>query len=417
MSKQNQMSKFFVYKIFVFVFIFSSAFSPVLSGRVFAQWVVYDPANFAVNSVTSANSVFQTTKEGGLDGLAWIIVNLIVERMTATTVNWINSGFNGKPAYISNPEGYFGDLADNIAGQYIFENPNLNFLCSPISAKIRLALAQNYIQDRQWQCTLTQVGRNMEDFMNDFGNGGWENFFELTQRPQNNPIGAYIQAKGELDIQIANKTLLKQKELDYGSGFLSFKTCKRWGSVVSPGQSSGLGGGTGDYVDPETGVPMNTLPDSPQDPSGAQRVCLEEEISTPGSVIQENLNNVLNIGNDKLAVADEINEIVSALLNQMVSQVVGGIGKGLRGLSSGSSSQKSFADQVLERNANSPITASYFCMDDPSAPGYNPNVCQNPLTPNIDILNQPPPETPEPPSGLVYPPSSGIQTPPFNNTP
>lgn len=307
-------------KIITVVLIITFVFSPVFAQKAEAQWVVFDPANFA-------NTLSNMVKDYGLDALAWQIANMIIERMTAATVNWINSGFEGRPAYVTDPETYFKDLGDQIAGQYIFSNPNLNFLCGPINARIRLALTRNYIQDRQWQCTLTDVMGNMEDFMGDFERGGWDKFFEMTQKPQNNPLGAYLQAENELNLQIATRQGTKKAELDWGNGFMSYQRCNQWS--VPPPPPAGY-----------TGPPL-------------QPVCINSETVTPGSVIQDQLNKQLGSGSDKLVVADEINEIVSALLNQLISRVVGGIGNGLRGMSSpGAGSSGTFTDQ-LNTGANS----------------------------------------------------------------
>ena len=218
--------KKFSKKIVVYVLVIAFVFSPILATPVQAQWI----------------DISQAAKEYRLDSIGWMIANTIVQRITASTVNWINSGFNGKPAYVTDPEAYFQDMGDKIAGQYIFSNPNLNFLCGPISAKIRLALTSNYLQEKQWQCTLTQVGKNMDDFMNNFENGGWDNFFELTQRQQNNPIGAYLQAENMINQKISSKVNTKLNELNQGKGFMSYEKCEVWGDMPPPppaGQSPG----------------------------------------------------------------------------------------------------------------------------------------------------------------------------------
>lgn len=349
--------------------VFVLGFSPLAAQKANAQWVVADPALIAIQGSS-------LSKDFGLDSVAWIIANLVIERMSAATVNWINSGFKGTPAYVTDPTKYYSDLGNKIAGQYIFSNPNLNFLCGPISARVRLALAQNYINDnRIWQCKLTDAYGNMQDFLNDFDKGGWEKFFTMTQNPTQNPIGAYVLAQSELSAEIATRQGQKKEELSWGNGFLSFKNCARWEPVP---QQTGLGTIVGDTVDPITGIPQDTLPadtrsalersltvDTPDGPlslgNGSGQKCAEERIDTPGSVIQKKLNDVLNIGNDKLAVADEINEIVSALLNQLVSQVVGGIGRGLRGLSSPSvqNNNQAFTSQLVDRKPGDQVV-DYF---------------------------------------------------------
>jgi len=294
------------------------------------------------SGTTAGNTTVTTVKETAGDSIAWLVANTILERMTASTVNWINSGFEGSPAYVTDPGSYFTNIGDQLAGQYIFSNPDLNFLCGPISAKIRLALTKSYLNEPNFQCTLTDAFGDMEDFMGDFNKGGWDKFFQMTQKQQNNPLGAFLQAESQLNAQIASRQGIAKDELNWGSGFMSQKVCdSRLPDTVVPEEDWGDG----------TGVPAYTVPGG----------CApgHESTQTPGSVIQDQLNKALGAGTDKLKVADEINEIISALLNQLVSQVVGGVGSGLRGLSDPSpTNQTPTTRQLLQNYTNS--TTDYF---------------------------------------------------------
>jgi hypothetical protein len=326
-------------KIVVLFLVFTFVFSPVFAIPAQAQWVVWDPGNFVPNSVTAVNTtvvagaqVANTTKEYGLDAVFNILAKLIIQRMAASTVKWINSGFKGSPAFVTDPEAYFQNIGDQVAGQFIFNNPDLNFLCGPISAKIKLALANNYAgnNQQQWKCTLTQVGKNMDNFMSSFDNGGWDSFFQVSQKQQNNPIGAYLQAEGSLAQQIATKTGLKKDDLTQGKGFMSYQECTEY---------------------------------KPADPNCAncssEPVCVKEKTLTPGSVVADQLNKTLGAGTDALVTADEMNEIVSALLTQLMSQVMGGIG-GLLGAST--PSLTSGGQTLTSQMANISIasTTDYF---------------------------------------------------------
>lgn len=369
---KNKFNSKISYLIIFVILIFS--FSPVFAKPVHAQWVVWDPGNFVPNThtaiftgITAAASIdtaINTTaviaKEFGLDAVAWTILNLIIERMSASTVQWINSGFKGSPAFITDPESYFQDLGDKVAGQFIFNNPNLNFLCGSMSAKIKIALSNTYgSNDRRWQCKLTTVAGNMDNFMNDFERGGWDKFFVMTQDSTQNPVGAYIQAEGQLFQKIANKTDQKNKELSWGKGFFSFKDCAQYDSGAA-GQTETTQAGTiltgidengNEVYNDETTT--RKLPDTPPK-------CIKEKINTPGSVISDQLNKTLGLGGDKLVAADELNEIVSALLNQLISHVIGGIGRGLRGLSNPdpANNNRTFTNQLDSEVATS--TADYF---------------------------------------------------------
>ena len=380
------MSKNWINKLVCSTLVFCFLFSPVFSSRANAQWVVWDPGNFVPNSMTavstsisaSANVSNDVVKEYGLDGVFFALANLIIQRISASTVNWINSGFKGSPAYVVDPGAYFKDIGDKVAGQFIYSNPNLNFLCSPISMRIKLALAQNYSQQNiNWQCSLTDVYGNMEDFINDFERGGWTKFFQLTQERQNNPIGAYLQAEGELARRVAAAVGEKDKELSWGAGFMSFKKCPAGREITAI-----VNGENGTQVTYSDGVTLNQANDPTLEVGGCG---VAEQTVTPGSVVSEQLNKTLGLGNDRLSVADEVNEIISALFSQLASRVIGGIGAGLRGISSPDSTNNNnrFVDQL----ANSTSTTDYF-GNTPDFSAINTPVPQ-PVSPDYFDSTQP----------------------------
>lgn len=310
-----------------------------------AQRVVFDPKNFLKNTISSVQNTINAaantitagaagtllTKELALDGIAFGLAKMIVKSMTQSIVSWINSGFQGSPAFISDLKSFLVDRADEIAGDFIYNNPDLNFLCSPFQLDVKTALAVNY-QDQTHggsgssaQCTLSEVSDNIEGFLSgNFADGGWPAMFELTQNPQNTPTGAYLAAEAELNARIADDQGRTVKELDWGKGFLSFKVCD--------GGASGSG--------------------------NPNQKC---DITTPGKVIADQLNKSLGAGQDALIEADEINEIIGALFAQLAQQALTGL-NGLLGLGGsqqyssggyGANGNQSFLDAMLEEDINS----------------------------------------------------------------
>ena len=225
----------------------------------------------------------------GMDTIAIAVVKHMLERILDSTTNWINNGFNGGPAYVSNPKQYFTDIADGTAGEFIIGS-DLNFLCSPFQTQVRLALQKAYVKPNPFQCTLTEVVGNIDAFYGDFSQGGWDGWFAMTQNNSNNPYGAYLDAKVELDSRIANAMGIKKEQLDWGRGFLSFEKCPE-----------------GQELDPADGT-------------GDCRVA--KTIITPGSVIESQLENVLGTGVRQLELADEFDELVGALLGQLLEKSV-----------------------------------------------------------------------------------------------
>jgi hypothetical protein len=279
---------------FLIVAFLVSSFVLIPPKQANAQWAVIDPANLAESTVQAGIAISQASSEFALsikeyvgDGIMWFIAKVILQRMTESIVSWINSGFNGNPAFIQNPGQFFTNVGDQAAGQFILNDPSLNFLCNSFGTQLRISL--NNLRQQPYQnvigCTLTSVIGNIDAFTSNFENGGWVAWNTMTTQPQNNPYGAYLslldEATYEQDQAVVNNT----NQLNWGNGFLS-----------------------------STDVNGN--------------------IQTPGSVIVAQLNGQLKSAADQLGAADEINEVLGALMIQLTSKALGSVSGGLLGLGS-----------------------------------------------------------------------------------
>lgn len=239
-----------------------------------------------------------------IDGAAMAIAQTMIDRMVQSTVKWAQTGFNGNPGYVTNPTQYFANIADGVVGQYIKSDPKLGFLCSPFQQTIKLSLIDDYYQSQPFQCTLTGVVGNIDQFYNNFSQGGWDAWFTMTQNPTNNPYGAYLAARIDLQGQIASAVTQKNQELTFNQGFLSFKKC-------TLGKNNGTSQG-GD------GITWN-LPDDPGGCIGGL-----SEVVTPGSEIKSQLDQVLPVGLQKLVTAQHMDQLVSAFAAGLLERYVFG---------------------------------------------------------------------------------------------
>jgi hypothetical protein len=261
-------------------------------------------ASAASNAVTAAASNSLWIKENILDGIAWTLAKAVISQMTGSIVSWINSGFEGSPAFVQDLSGFLTNVADKTIGSYIQElGGPLSFICSPFQLDVRIALTATYARTRDGQpsaptCTLSGALANIENFIDgSFEQGGWDAWFMVATKPETyTPYGNLLTAESQASIRILNAKGEETKLLDFGGGFLSSKICE-----------TVHGSGT------------------------TKENCF---ISTPGKVIQETLNTHLSSGKDSLIAADEFNEIIVALFAQLSEQVVTGAA-GLLGLSSG----------------------------------------------------------------------------------
>ncbi len=263
------------------------------------------------------------TKEYVLDGIAFALINMILQQMSQSIISWINSGFQGSPTFIQDFGGFMTGIADRVAGDYIWGS-DLNFLCSPFQLDIRLALDIQYKQTRNFaiqnQCTLSGVVGNMQNFMNgNFLSGGWNGWFSMTQTAANNPYGSILMASEQFSVKLSNSKGQEAKLLEFGKGFLSMKQCR--------GDANG-----DDYC----------------------------EIVTPGTAIEGQLNASLDSGRQRIQVADEINEIIAALFSQLVSRAFSGIGGllGLTGGGSGGTGSSQYYNSLYQQQPGAVVSSS-----------------------------------------------------------
>jgi hypothetical protein len=328
---------------------------------------VSNPVTAGATTAGTALSAAGHIKTFVLDPLAMMLAKIIIQDITASTVKWINSGFNGNPAFVQNPEQFFTNVGDQTASTYLSSTSNVftNFVCSPFSAKIRLALVQSYLSNKTPnKCSIQSIVKNWTNFGSNFyDNGGWDGWFSMTQNSQNNPTGSFLQQQDALAIQIGNRQTHYQNQLTQGNGFLSWETCKTASQFQGP--------------QPVAATPTDNTPsvDNPCDVDQSTGKCVTTEIdtssidtptidpakcplgtnvNTPGSVIEKQLANTLGSTVNQLGVAQSINQIVGALMTQMVKQVVGGFGTGgLSGLSQSSSGTASLQSQLVPTSAAS----------------------------------------------------------------
>jgi len=209
------------------------------------------------------------------------IAKAVLQQITSSIVNWINSGFNGKPSFVTNFNQFFNNVGDQAAGEFI-RGTGLSFLCSPFQLQIRIAIAQSYARRGAASCTLTGVIKNINSFMNgNFSQGGWGGLLQFTTIPTNNPFGAYAYAQIGLQSSINSAQNNARNNLSPG-GFISLQKC---------------------------------------DPPGSKNC----KVTTPGTIIEGTLEKSLNIGQEQLAqigVSGSFDAIVSALLTQLTTKVL-----------------------------------------------------------------------------------------------
>lgn len=263
-------------------------------------------AGNAINTITAAATKGSFLKDTVFDGIGWAIAKRIVSGMVRSLINWVNSGFQGSPSFVTDLKGFLLNIADEEIGRVISEIGGENgigsFICSPFRLDVQISIAMQYAQSRAGganapACTLTGVIDNIEGFIAGIDPGnGLSDWLTITSNPGGNtPYGATLSAEVSARARLINAQGQTLTEVNWGDGFLSQKLCETVGG------------------------------------SGNGQDCT---ITKPGKIVQEALSFNLDTGRQSLVQADEINELIGALLAQLANQALTGVA-GLLGLSGG----------------------------------------------------------------------------------
>lgn len=262
-------------------------------------------------------------KEYVLDPLAYIASKIVMQSITRSAVNWINSGFNGSPAFVTDLKSSLRIAGDAYASSFINQLETNVGIQSPFRDIVSSQLRDNYYRTTsnggffsQNSFTLGEVSSDPQAFLDgSFEKGGFNAFFSAGQHCGNNPYcfgdaaGRQL-ANGVLSTQDAKKTTLA-----WGDGWNSF--------CGNPKPTPGS---------------VNLTQTDP---------CFGGKIKTLGSTIKAQWDKIGGASIDQLVSADEINEILGALMSQLVGHVLGATGlSGLSDPSAGGGS--SFIDQATD---------------------------------------------------------------------
>ncbi len=285
------------------------------------------------DSKVGTEQASSTNKETCLNVIAKSVAQQLLKDLTLATVNWINSGFKGSPAYVQNTGQFFLNVAKEELGGYVakigFDSQRFPFGKDTARAIARSWLqgGQAYLDNNASYSLNTYLNNHpQEAFANDFSVGGWDAFVAQAFFPGNNPIGFQMAVAQQIH-PIKDSISLTgthagelQQELGMNKGFLSLKKC------VDPTY----------YVDPadETDTDWNmttALQQAQNDPNDQDtqdalyyiehHTCKRWEVQTPGGVIADKLTTAVNIPENNLLNAEDLDESLTAIFDALASQL------------------------------------------------------------------------------------------------
>jgi hypothetical protein len=327
-----------------FLFItLCTPFSPISTSVVHAQFAV----------VVAEEQPFTSSRL--IDAVGWMVAKTAVNSLTQSVVNWINSGFQGSPAFATDLNRNLGNLGDAVAEDFIrglddvvYNNTGFS-VRAPFQDQIARQLREEY-----YRTTSDVLGFDARYPYRDCYRGGgfsFDGWFCQSQNDANNVYGRYQLARNELFREVDKEAQNRLRELDWGNGFMSFRgQCNpdelgRADEAMADAEEAAADGFDDEARALE--AESNARRQNARVSLGSRDRTVGCPVKTPGAVIEEALGISVTSPFRQLEIADNINEIVGALASQLVNQVLGG--SGLSGVSRPSSGGgRSYLDRATD---------------------------------------------------------------------
>jgi hypothetical protein len=283
-----------------------------------------------------------------LKSIGRVVIKMLLQKITLSTVEWINNGYNGSPMFIQNPGDFFKDIAKNEILQFNLEisDPNLFPFGKTWMQNQAIAFNQKFANNAQYSLNQlikqTSPEFSAQSFNLDFSKGGWNAWNAMTQIPANNPLGFSLMASNELQQRLAGTTQSTAQNLrdslQQASGYLGSERC------VEP---------SNDITREEHNNALNRV-------DGA-RLCTRWEYVTPGQMVADAATKTINYPDNNLLKAEDLNDAVAAILDAMLSKFSTDLmGKsGFAGLSSSIDFQQASEGDFIINNDSLEINTNF----------------------------------------------------------
>lgn len=317
--------KYLVKKVSAFAFLLCIFLGTPNSAH--AQMAVADGLNLPFNIIGGleqlGNTLLSTedfTKEFVLDPAAWIASGMNLMSMAQSMTDWISTGFDGSPGFVTNLQEHLLGVGDQAAQDALQELLSDGRIRSPFSERVIQEAGDAYLRSS---------GRGVFGNLNQYSldarceggilSGGLSCLREMVRNPlANTEEGFRIAATDEITSRVGTAQTDAQTELSWGDGIQSWR-----GSCPSSSSSS-------------SGAASETNASEPATDSVSLSVGSNStncSILTPASVVLAELNNELGAATQQQVGADELSEILTSSFLSFIKDNVFGEG----GLSGGGS--------------------------------------------------------------------------------
>ncbi len=241
----------------------------------------FDNSNQEINSLSS-----QKAKECALMSISNTMKKQVVNKVSQSVINWINSGFDGKPVYVTDPYQVFRSVKEQVVDEVIYGGKTLKYISPDDELSLKFALNNYYFTGKK-RGELSYQPKPDKDLKPKKGDFYWDNYLERSLNTANNPIMRFQNIVDDIDNTIATRQSVIQQEIARGRGYLSIRKC-----------------------------------DEGWEYNGSEESAKHCKIVTPGSTIADQISKVIGSDIDKNLLSDETNQLMGTFVDGILDKTL-----------------------------------------------------------------------------------------------
>lgn len=344
------MNKKLISKILILTITLSSFSVLFYPKKSQAQFVVNDPLNFVQNTlqqITGATDLslkWKDVVQAVLEKAAKVAAQQALKKITKSTVNWINSGYDGAPLYVQNPKSFFGDIADQDMKVLIDKTKGDFYTGRDVAVRIVTngqkdkPTLENTLRKKypSFAGDGTNPNELSQNFENDFSVGGLDGWLALTQNDANNTIGATFKTESKISRKINEDVAEAKDKLNQAGGFLGVRKCDDPEGYTKKDDLTAPDSSDPGFYDNDLNFD-NVAYQKAMDEYNKQTNCENWVDTTPGSVVGSQITTALTSKTRQTELSQALGGSISQVFDALIGSL---LDKGLSALSGGNSSGK-----------------------------------------------------------------------------
>gem|GEM_PF-4928124 len=148
----------------------------------------------------------------------------VLQKVSKSTIDWVNSGFDGRPAYMTDPYDVLRSTTERVVEDVIYGNETLKFVASDFELPLKFAINDYYFNKNPGELNYQPVSTLDESDEN--AAFSWEGFVNSGLNPNNNLFSLYYNTIDSIDEVVAVRENNLKEEIERGKGYFSLRECE-----------------------------------------------------------------------------------------------------------------------------------------------------------------------------------------------